>query len=206
MKIAIIDYGMGNIKSLSSSLENLGINEIILSSDFDLLRSADRLILPGVGSFGKAIEQIKNKNLDIILDQLVIREKKPILGICLGMQLMGISSNEDGYNNGLGFVKGIVEKFDPNLGKVPHVGFNQVMVDNNQKIYKNFNNLNYDFYFTHSYKMRNDLDIDNSLCNYNGYFVASFESENIAGVQFHPELSQKQGLKLISNFIENFNA
>ena len=204
MRIVIVDYGMGNIRSIVSTLIYLGVDEVILSSDFAEMKKADRLILPGVGSFGKAIHQIKNGNIDKYLNELVIEQKKPLLGICLGMQLMGISSTEDGFNLGLSFVEGVVEKFDNDKVKVPHVGVNQVKIDNELKIYCGFDDEFYDFYFTHSYKMKSEKEINQCLCNYNGEFVASFECQNIAGVQFHPELSQKNGLKLINNFIHNF--
>src|SRR5690606_21088701 len=122
-----------------------------LSSDYDTLKNADKLILPGVGSFGKAMSQIKAKSIDASLSDLAINKKKPLLGICLGMQLLGISSTEDGINNGLGFVPGKVIKFENSGLKVPHVGFNQVVVNRNGKLYDGIQNMA-DFYFTHSYK------------------------------------------------------
>ena len=204
MKIVIVDYGMGNIKSLVSTLKYLGVEDVVLSSDFEILNSADKIILPGVGSFGKAIAQIKQKNIDKYLNEIVLDNKKPLLGICLGMQLLGISSTEDGNNNGLGFVNGHVVKFDNNLVKVPHVGFNQVKVNNQFKLFHDFNNEPTDFYFTHSYRMISDVNINQCYCNYQNDFVASFEQNNIAGAQFHPELSQTNGLKLFKNFIDKF--
>lgn len=203
MKIVIVDYGMGNIRSISSSLQYLGIEEVILSSDYNTLKSADKIILPGVGSFGKAILQIKKKELDKYLNELVLEDSKPILGICLGMQLMGVSSTEDGENAGLGFVNGIVKKFEVENLKIPHVGFNQVLLGNNSKLFSGLNN-DPDFYFTHSYRMTTEEDINSSYCVYGEKFVAAFEKGNIAGAQFHPELSQHNGLKLLKNFIEKF--
>lgn len=204
MKIVIVDYGMGNIKSLVSTLKYLGVEDVVLSSNFEILNSADKIVLPGVGSFGKAIAQIKQQNIDIYLNEIVLENKKPLLGICLGMQLLGISSTEDGNNNGLGYVNGHVVKFDNNLVKVPHVGFNQVKVNNEFKLFHDFNNEPTDFYFTHSYRMISDVNINQCYCNYQDDFVASFEVENIAGAQFHPELSQTNGLKLFKNFIDKF--
>ncbi|MEI8129611.1 MAG: imidazole glycerol phosphate synthase subunit HisH, partial [bacterium] len=112
MKIVIVDYGMGNIRSLVGALNYLGVNDIIISSNFEDMNACDKIILPGVGSFGKAMERIREKKIDDILCQIVRGDKKPILGICLGMQLLGLSSNEDGLNLGLQFVNGIVRKFD----------------------------------------------------------------------------------------------
>jgi glutamine amidotransferase len=203
MKIVIVDYGMGNIRSIVGALKHLGVNEISISSDFEEIRACDKLVLPGVGSFGKAMNQIKEKQLDKSLYQVVVKDKKPILGICLGMQLLGISSTEDGFNDGLKFVNGDVTKFDSTNLKVPHVGFNQVVFANDTLLYKNFPPIA-DFYFTHSYKMHSTISIKQSFCDYGGEFTASFEVDNITGVQFHPELSQNNGLKLLKNFINNF--
>ena len=111
MKVAIVDYGMGNIKSIISALKYLNVEEIVLSNKFNDIKSADKLILPGVGSFSKAMKNIKQLNLDKILYQVVVKERKPILGICLGMQLMSNSSSEDQETNGLGFIDAIVRKF-----------------------------------------------------------------------------------------------
>lgn len=204
MNIVIIDYGMGNIKSIISALNYLGINDVILSSERDRIKSADKIILPGVGSYGEAINSIIERNLDKYLLEAVVKNKKPLLGICLGMQLLGISSTEDGFNNGLGFIPGYVDKFDSSKIKVPHVGFNQVKVNNQLKLYKGFKENEIDFYFTHSYRMTSDVDINQCYCNYQSEFVASFEMSNIAGTQFHPELSQKNGLRVLKNFLEFF--
>lgn len=203
MRIVIVDYGMGNIKSIASTLKYLGVNEVLLSSDYETLKSADKLILPGVGSFGKAISQIKEKKLDVLLQDIVVENKKPLLGICLGMQLLGLSSSEDGENLGLGFINGEVLKFDNTQVKVPHVGFNQVKINNNLKLYRGFLE-SADFYFTHSYKMTSTNNINQCICDYGNEFIASFELNNIAGVQYHPELSQNNGLNLLKNFIEKF--
>ena len=203
MKITIVDYGMGNIKSIIGALKYLEVEEITVSNNLSELVSADKLILPGVGSFAMAMSNIKKLNLDKYLREAVIVDKKPILGICLGMQLMGDSSTEDSYSHGLGFIKGSVSKFSDSSLKIPHTGFNQVKINNNSKLFKGLNNLS-DFYFVHSFRMTSDININQSMCAYNGEFIASYEQDNIAGVQFHPELSQTNGLKLLSNFITYF--
>ena len=203
MKVAIVDYGMGNIKSIISALKYLNVEEIVLSNKFNDIKSADKLILPGVGSFSKAMKNIKQLNLDKILYQVVVKERKPILGICLGMQLMSQSSEEGGFSDGLKFIDSNVKKFNLKNLKVPHVGFNQVEFHKDYKLYKGLDNLS-DFYFTHSYQMQSDQNINQSLCEYGDKFIVSYEVENITGVQFHPELSQTNGLKLLENFIKNF--
>ncbi len=204
MKIAIVDYGMGNIHSIQGALHFLGINDILLTADETELKKADKLILPGVGSFGKAMSEIKLRSLDQILSNIVFEDKKPILGVCLGMQIMSSYSNEDGENNGLGFINTRVEKFQTTQLPIPHVGFNQVQIpENSSKLFKNFVD-NPDFYFTHSYRMIGEDTIVKSTCNYDGLFISSFEKDNIAGVQFHPELSQRNGLLLLNNFINEF--
>jgi len=196
MRVVIIDYGMGNIKYI-------GINEIILTNKYQEISTADKIILPGVGSFSKAIQNVKKLNLDKFLYDAVMTNKKPIFGICLGMQLMGESSDENGLNDGLGFIPAKVTKFDIAVEKVPHVGFNQVEFCSDSRLYAGLTNSR-DFYFTHSYKMNSDNDINQALCNYGENFVASYEVDNIAGTQFHPELSQTNGLKLLQNYIELF--
>lgn len=204
MKIVIVDYGMGNIKSLTSALRYIGVDEVVLSNDSEVLGCADKIILPGVGSFGNAMSAIKEKNIDKILDQIVVKQSRPLLGICLGMQLLGKSSTEDGMCEGLGFIDGFVEKFDNSFFRVPHVGFNQVHFNNKSKLYNGFEGLNADFYFTHSFRMMSNAKIEACFCNYGDDFVASFEFKNIAATQFHPELSQTNGLKLLKNFVDKF--
>jgi glutamine amidotransferase len=203
MKIVIADYGMGNIKSIISTLNYLGADNIVVSSDYETLKSADKIILPGVGSFRKAMIQIRENNLDKYLEEIAVKNNKPLIGICLGMQLLGTSSTEDGLTTGLGFVNAHCIKFDNTDLKVPHVGFNQIKIDVESKLYAGLPNES-DFYFTHSYKMVSEYEINQSYCHYGSDFIASFEYNNIVGVQFHPELSQKNGLRLLKNFIEKF--
>lgn len=203
MKLVIVDYGMGNITSIISALNFLGVDNVVVSNESNVLKSADKLILPGVGNYATAIAKIRKLNLDKHLEELVINQNKPILGICLGMQLLGCSSTESGFNHGLSLVKGVVDKFCNNELKVPHVGFNQVIPNQKSRLYVGIEG-NPDFYFTHSFKMLSEENIGQTICSYGENFIASFEMENIAGVQFHPELSQTNGLHLIKNFIELF--
>tara|TARA_Y100000588_G_C14276842_1_gene934773 strand:- start:3342 stop:3953 length:612 start_codon:yes stop_codon:yes gene_type:complete len=203
MKVAIVDYGMGNISSIISALRYLGINDIVVSHKSEELTNADKLILPGVGNFSTAAQKISDLGLEPILYEQVVINKKPILGVCLGMQILGLSSTESGDNRGLGFVNGSVDRFQANGLKVPHVGCNQVKPHHNSRLYVGLSD-DPDFYFTHSFKMTSSSDIGQSETKYGDSFIASFETDNIAGVQFHPELSQTNGLKLLQNFIELF--
>jgi glutamine amidotransferase len=203
MKLVIVDYGMGNITSIISALNYIGQDNVVVSNDTHILNDADKLILPGVGNYATAVAKIRKLNLDTQIEELVINQKKPILGICLGMQLLGCSSTESGYNSGLSLVKGVVDKFCKSELKVPHVGYNQVMPSQQSRLYRGIEG-NPDFYFTHSFKMLSESSIGQSFCCYGEDFIASFELDNVAGVQFHPELSQKNGLQLLKNFIELF--
>lgn len=203
MKVAIVDYGMGNIRSIVSALKYIDIQDIVVSANEQELKGADKIILPGVGSFAAAMKLIKNKNLDSILNEIVMHQKKPVLGICLGMQLLGSSSSEGGFNKGLGFVDGSVDIFNSDKIIIPHVGYNQVSIEKPLRLYRNMRDV-LDFYFVHSYKMTSNSSIGQNLCQYDEDFIASFELENIAGTQFHPELSQMNGLNVMKNFVELF--
>ena len=203
MRLAIVDYGMGNLHSLVGAINHVSQAEVIVTSNPNELGQADKLFLPGVGHFAEAMLRIKKNKIDVTLKKLVVEQGRPILGICLGMQILGKSSDEGGNNNGLGFIDGYVEKFHGYEIRVPHVGYNQVMVKSVNRLYRNLPD-NSDFYFTHSHRMISNSNIGQSNCEYGDLFVASFEYENIAGVQFHPELSQRNGLSLIKNFIDIF--
>lgn len=203
MKLVIVDYGMGNIKSIISAFKYNNLTNIVVSNDYNEIKFADKLLLPGVGSFARAIENIKELEIDKYLHEIVLVDKKPILGICLGMQILSSSSEEDGFSHGLNYVDAKCEKFKLDDLKIPHVGFNQVNINKKSKLLGNLENGS-DFYFTHSYCLGSNSDICQSNCNYGNDFVAAYEVDNIAGVQFHPELSQTNGLKLLKNFIEKF--
>lgn len=200
MKIAIVDYGMGNIKSITSTLNFLGIEEVLVTNNFEELKNAEKIILPGVGSFAKAMSKIIDNKIDKKLYELVKTNKKPLLGICLGMQLLCNSSTEDGFTKGLAFINAEVTKFEENNLKIPHVGFNQVTKNIDSILFQEIKN-DSDFYFTHSFKVSSSENIKQSICNYGQNFISSFEVENIYATQFHPELSQSDGLKLLRNFL-----
>lgn len=202
--VAVVDYGMGNIWSVISAINYLGGEADLVSNPQEIAES-DYIILPGVGSFRKAMQVLKMKGIDKAINSAVHENQSKILGICLGMQLLGSSSTEDGETEGLGLVPNRIEHFtDEELldNKVPHVGFNAVHFSDQTGLFKDLAEYS-DFYFTHSYRM---LDEDNAgriaTCSYGVDFLAAFEVDNICGAQFHPEKSQANGLKMIRNFLD----
>lgn len=204
--IVIIDYGMGNLFSVQSAIRYLGA-ESVISSDPDIISNADKLILPGVGSFNKAINNLKRTMLDQAIRESVNKKETPILGICLGMQLLSLSSTEDGLSDGLGFVDSAVERFNEKVSsglKIPHVGFDTVITKQKSRLFDSLEP-QVDFYFTHSYRMPFTGQVYAvGTCFHGEPFVAAFEKGHICGTQFHPEKSQTNGLLLLKNFIEKF--
>jgi imidazole glycerol-phosphate synthase subunit HisH len=203
-KIGIIDYGMGNLWSVASALEFLDA-QFIISSDPAELKKVDALILPGVGSFRRAMLSLQESGLEDIIKESVHIQQKNILGICLGMQLLCNSSNEDGMTKGLGLIDGKINNFDQKLTKlqkIPHIGFNTVDIPHDSNLYKGFNK-NADFYFVHSYRLLSEnLPGNLATCEHGEIFVASYEDKNIFASQFHPEKSQTNGLMFLKNFLQ----
>lgn len=202
--ITVVDYGMGNLWSVLSALRYLGCNPIT-SSDPDEIARADSLLLPGVGSFRKAMIALQQKGIDQAINEAVQINGRKILGICLGMQLMGLSSSEDGDTLGLGFIKSTVEKFsleEIGTNKLPHIGFDLVRSQPGCHLFNDLPNAA-DFYFVHSYRMLpTGLNGTPATCRYGIEFLAAYEQDNIFATQFHPEKSQTNGLMLLRNFIE----
>ena len=200
MKVVIVDYGMGNIYSIQSALKYLGYDSEYTDQPAKILR-ADKLILPGVGSYKKAMKRIVAKGLDDTLKEAIRGAGTPVLGICLGMQLLGKSSTEDGKTLGLGLFDGVVEMFDvPHDLKIPHIGYNEVQIQKETRLFRGLKSVS-DFYFIHSFRMTaNSMDV-HSVCTYGEKFVAAFESDNIYGTHFHPEKSQSNGLFVLNNYL-----
>ena len=203
LKIVIVDYGMGNIQSVFRKFAMIGITPIV-SKEHSVIKKADKLILPGVGHFGKAMNNLKTLDLIDNLNEMVLVHKTPILGICLGMQLM-TKGSEEGNSAGFGWVNSEVTKFkvDNTLDyKVPHVGWNQIEILKESRLMKDIDNFS-EFYFVHSYvcKCNDEKDILN-ISNYEMQFVSAFEKGNIFGVQYHPEKSFEVGKRLINNFVQ----
>jgi glutamine amidotransferase len=204
LNITIVDYGMGNLRSIENAFRYLGCNTKIVSNALELERDAQTIILPGVGSYRKAMENLRKTNLDDALVELVSQRKKKILGICLGMQLLGESSEEDGVTQGLKLIPGSVKKIihDGDL-KIPHIGFNEVHYPVDSSLFKNISQ-NSDYYFVHSYCLPPSCSFGKaSITNYGNEFMSAYEHENVYGTQFHPEKSQTNGLHLLKNFISS---
>ena len=201
--ITVIDYGMGNLWSVLSALRYLGCNPEVTADPNEIVK-ADSLLLPGVGSFRKAMIALKAKELDKAIVEAVQIKGGKILGICLGMQLMGISSSEDGDTAGLGLIPNRVDKFTPQeIGpnKIPHIGFDLVHSQPNSHLFRGLQRAA-DFYFVHSYRMLPaGLNGKVAACNYGEEFLAAYEQDNIFATQFHPEKSQTNGLMLLKNFL-----
>jgi len=195
---------MGNIYSVMNAIEFLGKKALLSSNAKDILES-DAIILPGVGSFGRAIHALNESGLKEVISEFVLIKKRKILGICLGMQLLAQSSDEGGDHEGFGFIKSRVNRFNEGVNKkIPHIGFNEVAIPNqSNKLFLGIKN-NSDFYFVHSYKLP-DCGIagEKFLCNYGGeQFIAAYEYENVFATQFHPENSQTNGIYDINNFLK----
>jgi len=207
MDIVIIDYEMGNLRSVQKAIEKMG-GKAVISHDPQVIEKASKLILPGVGAFGKAMENLKKTGLIEIIKNKV-KAKTPLLGICLGYQILFEKGFEKGEHQGLGLIKGQVEilsvgeALDPHLLKVPHMGWNQIKIQNkNSKLFKNISAQDY-FYFVHSYySTKVSKDISAATVEYGTEFVCAIEKENLFGVQFHPEKSSEAGLKILKNFVE----
>lgn len=199
--IAIIDYGMGNKYSVFNALDYLGI-DCLITNKKEEIEKCDRIILPGVGAFGAAMEILESTGLKEVLDDEVLKKGKPFLGICLGMQLVAEYGYEKGCFKGLGWIKGEVEKLetnDLNL-KIPHVGWNDIIIKKDSILLQGIKKEKA-FYFVHSYVFKpNDENEVIASCNYGQQFTAVLEKDNIFVTQFHPEKSQKNGLILLENF------
>lgn len=201
--IVVIDYGMGNVRSVVKAFDHIGYDAIVSDKKKDL-EEATHLILPGVGAFGSAMEQLRKRNLIPIMEQEVLARKKPFLGICLGMQLLAEKSYELGEHRGLGWIAGEVKKLpvEPIGLKVPHVGWNDVEFTRKTALFEKVKT-NSAFYFVHSFALfPKDPNVTIGICNYGVPFCAAIERENILATQFHPEKSQKDGLKILENFAE----
>lgn len=197
--IVIVDYGMGNLRSLSNALHFLKYQPLV-SKDPTVIRNADILFLPGVGSFSQAMANIRSSFIEDALNEAVIGKKIPFMGICLGMQLIGSKGLEDGTTKGLGWIDGAVNPITVPDYRIPHVGFNEVKYAKQHTVFDGIHD-NADFYFTHSYHFE-VASQENILCytEYGKPFISGVIRENIIGFQFHPEKSQYYGLKLLSNF------
>ncbi len=198
--IGIINYGMGNLKSVTNALSHINIDFFIVNSAKEF-NKADKLILPGVGAFGKAMLNIKELGFDESIKESTLIQKKPLLGICLGMQLLLTKSSEFGDHMGLDLIDGEVIDFKDRIKNlpVPHVGWNNVKKVNSSLISDQYDNK--DYYFVHTYHCKiNNKESVSGITNYDFDFHSMLELENIFGCQFHPEKSQEAGLAIFKNF------
>ncbi|TWC68376.1 imidazole glycerol phosphate synthase subunit HisH [Herbaspirillum sp. SJZ099] len=200
--IAIVDYGMGNVRSLENAFAYFG-HDVCITANENELAQAERIVLPGVGAFGDAMLAIRERNLDKILTHQAMVVRKPILGICLGMQLFAKRSGEHGEHEGLGWIDADIERLQvPRPLKVPHVGWNELHFSSDDWLFKGIRPAEGNFYFVHSFHMvcRNAANVI-ATTDYGGPVTAVVRSDNLVAAQFHPEKSQDNGLKMLENWV-----
>ena len=210
MLLTVVDYGVGNLRSIAKSIEkassenNLNYS-VKISSDISDIKKANKLVLPGQGSFKACREGIKNiKGLEDELNEGVINKKKPIYGICAGMQLFGTTGYEEEETSGLNWIEGDIVRINPgpNNLKIPHMGWNELYVKNFSEVFKSVKNKNH-AYFIHSYEfLPKDKNVVSIFTNYGKDIVAAVCYKNIYGSQFHPEKSQNTGIEILTNFLK----
>jgi len=205
MNVTIVDYNSGNISSVINSFKEVAKDKvnIAVTSDLNKIKSSDKVVLPGQGSFKSCVDALRRINgLVDSLNELVINNKKPLFGICVGLQMFADMGYEETETKGLGWISGKVSKIDNQNGKykLPHIGWNQINIVKESKIFKNIENKSH-MYFVHSYEfVPEDKSVISATTDYSSDIVSSIERENIFGTQFHPEKSDKTGLKMIENF------
>ena len=206
MNVTIVDYQSGNISSVINSFTEVAKGKVNLevTSDIKKIKSCDKIVLPGQGSFKSCVDSLNSINgLVDMLKEFAITDKKPLLGICVGLQMFADVGYEEVETRGLGWISGKVSKIDNQDGKykLPHIGWNQIHIVGNSKIFKDVEN-NSHMYFVHSYEfVPEDKNVVSATTDYSSNIVCSVEKENVFGTQFHPEKSDKIGLKIIDNFI-----
>ena len=207
MKISIVDYKSGNISSVINSFKEVAKDKVNIevTSDIVKIKSSDKLILPGQGSFKSCVESLNSINgLVETLKEFAIINKKPLLGICVGLQMFADIGYEEAETKGLGWISGKVSKIDNQNGKfkLPHIGWNEIELKKESKIFKDIKNKSH-MYFVHSYEFTpEDKSVISATTNYSSEIICAVEKENLFGTQFHPEKSDKTGLKIIDNFIK----
>ena len=207
MNLTIVDYKSGNISSVINSFEEVAKDKVKIevTSDLNKIKSSDKVVLPGQGSFKSCVDGLNNINgLVDTLNEFAITNKKPLLGICVGLQMFADIGYEETKTKGLGWIPGKVSKIDNQNGKykLPHIGWNQINILKESRIFKDIKN-NSHMYFVHSYEfIPVDKSVISATTNYASKIVCSVEKENLFGTQFHPEKSDKTGLKIIDNFLK----
>jgi glutamine amidotransferase len=206
MNVTIVDYNSGNISSVINSFKEVAKHKVKIevTADLNKIKSSDKLVLPGQGSFKSCVEALNSiKGLVDVLDDFATNHKKPLLGICVGLQMFADIGYEESETKGLGWIPGKVSKIDNQNGnyKLPHIGWNQLNIFKESKIFKNIDNKSH-MYFVHSYEfIPEEKSVIIATIDYSSKIVCAVEKDNIFGTQFHPEKSDKLGLKIIENFI-----
>ena len=207
MKVTIVDYNSGNISSVINSFKEVAKDKvnIEITSDLKKIKFSDKVILPGQGSFKSCVDSLNSiAGLVDTLKDFAITNKKPLLGICVGLQMFADIGYEEAETKGLGWISGKVSKIDNQNGKfkLPHIGWNEIEIQKESKIFKDIKNKSH-MYFVHSYEfIPEDKSVISSTTEYSSKIVCSVERDNLFGTQFHPEKSDKTGLKIIDNFIK----
>jgi len=206
MNVTIVDYQSGNISSVINSFKHVSKDKINIevTSDLNKIKSSDKLILPGQGSFKSCIDSLNSINgLVEVLENYAINNKKPLLGICVGLQMFADVGYEESETKGLGWIPGKVIKINNQRGKfkLPHIGWNEIQIVKDSKIFKNIKDKSH-MYFVHSYEyIPKNKTVISATTDYSSNIVCAVEKDNLFGTQFHPEKSNKEGLKIIDNFI-----
>ena len=206
MDVTIVDYNSGNISSVINSFKEVAKEniQIEVTSNLDKIKSSDKIVLPGQGSFKSCVDSLNGiDGLVDTLNEITIINKKPLLGICVGFQMFADIGFEEIETQGLGWISGKVSKIDNQNGKfkLPHIGWNELNIVKNSQIFKDIKNKSH-MYFVHSYEfIPKDKNVISAITDYSSSIVCSVEKENIFGTQFHPEKSDKEGLKIIDNFL-----
>ncbi len=206
MNVTIVDYNSGNISSVINSFKEVAKDKVNIevTSDLTIIKTSDKVVLPGQGSFKSCIDGLNSINgLVDTLNEFALESKKPLLGICVGLQMFADIGYEEVETKGLGWISGKVSKIDNKGGKfkLPHIGWNEINIKKESKIFKGIEN-NSHMYFVHSYEfVPEDKSVISATTDYSSNVVCAAEKENIFGTQFHPEKSDKIGLKIINNFI-----
>lgn len=201
IKVAIVDYGINNTRSVVNALRLLDVKSLV-TSDVNDMKQSDAIILPGVGAFGQAMKNLNNLNLTETIQELTLVKKYPFLGICLGMQLMADSSEEKGNFKGLSLIEGKVVKIkNKNNLRIPHMGWNSLHIKKNNNILKNISDKSA-FYFVHSYHYVCEKNYVIAEVEYGERIISVINHKNLFGVQFHPERSHTKGIQMLENFLD----
>ena len=207
MNVTIVDYQSGNISSVINSFTEVAKSKVNLevTSDIKKINTSDKIVLPGQGSFKSCVDSLNNINgLVDTLKEFAITKKKPLLGICVGLQMFADIGYEEAETKGLGWISGKVSKIDNQNGKfkLPHIGWNEIEIQKESKLFKDIKNKSH-MYFVHSYEfIPDDKSVISATTDYSSKIVCSIEKENLFGTQFHPEKSDKTGLNIIKNFLD----